>query len=1339
MRLRFRSAVLRPPVLALVDLHGPAPTRRAAFVAVSLLTTALLLLVAPPAFALGTQTFSSTFNGSGEAPSPLQGPVGAAVDNSGGANNSDLYVADREDNVVDRFNVSGHYLSQITGSETAHHSFSGPYGLAVDQSNGNLYVVDQGNNVVDEFKPSGEFVQEFTGAEVPGGFSGNMTGAAVDPTTGELYVGDYSYAVIDVFNASGRYLRQFHTNGNPQLIALDPNGNLFVANGSETVVYTAATGAINTAYGSGSGVLESGGALGISVDTSTEDIYVAAVSQIEQYSKEGELLATFGSGDVSAIYGIAVGEANQNVYTADRSNNDVEDFTPIIIPDVSTSAESNLMRTSVTLNGEVDPAGGGNVTGCYFEYGLEKGNYNIGSLPCLGPTDAEIGTPTDPIESPIKVHTDLSGLTPGTTYHYRLLATDAQGTREGSDQVFSTPPAVPDLETDPATEVTGSSATLNGSYTGEAGVETHYYFEWGESASYGQTSSMQSDSSAGTQGVHVSINELRSIALYHYRIVASNKYGTDYGMDQTFETTGAPRIISFSSTNVTATTAELIAKIDTDGLNTKYHFEYGTTTAYGHSAPNPEGVISSSEAEKTVSLSLTNLQAGATYHFRVLAQNEDGAVTSEDQSFSFYPPSCPNEHIRQQTGTAYLPDCRAYELVSPSNEGNLTPFPSVAPASEQATDPSRLAYTGAFGIIPGLGEPSNGVGDMYVATRTEEGWVTKFVGLPSTQAFLSGGPPEDASNEIYGPGLWEMGVVGNPSLSKIVNWSDGFPSGEYSGTCPCIGGSNAPYVWESTSGDLLGRFPTNLAAVPGGEEFSGQPYVSRDLSHFVFTSNLVFAEGGIPGDTFDNNTVTRSTKVASLSADGEDKQGSTVKISSEGSHILMSANGELYLRINDVATVELTPGHAVNFVGMTADGSEVYFTSEEHLTSEDPEHGGNSLYMWSEARELNHEDPITLISKGDNPGNKGEPGNTAMCNASWTSQCGAQPISFSSYSGLLGGLGGNCHYAPTCQPSDSFIASGNGDIYFYSPEQLDGPRGIPNQQDLYVYRNGRVQYVTTFTPGSSVCTGQNYGTFCSSGPIARMDVSPEDSHMAFITNSQISAYDNTAASGICSYSQENGSFGPKCSEMYSYNPSTGQLSCDSCNPNGAPPEGEVYGSQNGLFMTNDGRTFFSTTDALVSQDTNQNEDVYEYTEGRPQLITSGTSPGNETFGFVGAQTYPGLIGVSSNGTDVYFSTYEVLVGQDENGNNLKLYDARTDGGFPFVPPPPECAAADECHGPGSSRPQVPVDGTGAVLGSGGNASPPVGQAKHHHVKKRHRKSHKKSSKGRRLRPTHGRR
>jgi hypothetical protein len=264
-------------------------------------------------------------------------------------------------------------------------------------------------------------------------------------------------------------------------------------------------------------------------------------------------------------------------------------------------------------------------------------------------------------------------------------------------------------------------------------------------------------------------------------------------------------------------------------------------------------------------------------------------------------------------------------------------------------------------------------------------------------------------------------------------------------------------------------------------------------------------------------------------------------------------------------------------------------------------------------------------------------------------------------------------------PDDTAMASESGDLYFYSPEQLDGSRGVFGGRNLYVYRGGGVHFVALLGAGT---------------PSERMNVAPDGGHMALITKSQLTSYNSSGRS-----------------EMYLYDAAARTIKCVSCLPSGQPPVYNVQGSQNGLFMTGDGRTFFSTKDPLVIQDANGIGDVYEFAEGRPQLISTGTGD-NE-----GTEYQPaGLVGVSEDGTDAFFSTYSTLVPADENGGFLKIYDARTNGGFPFNKPPAPCAAADECHGPSTSQPANPIVGTGANLEDRGNLHP-------HRVRK-HRRRHR---------------
>jgi hypothetical protein len=231
-----------------------------------------------------------------------------------------------------------------------------------------------------------------------------------------------------------------------------------------------------------------------------------------------------------------------------------------------------------------------------------------------------------------------------------------------------------------------------------------------------------------------------------------------------------------------------------------------------------------------------------------------------------------------------------------------------------------------------------------------------------------------------------------------------------------------------------------------------------------------------------------------------------------------------------------------------------------------------------------------------------------------------------------------------------------------------------------------------------------------------MNVSPSGAHMAMITKAQLTGYDNEGFA-----------------EMYSYEPETGKIICDSCNPRGVPPLADVEGSNNGLFMANDGRTFFYSLDALVPKDTNKLHDVYEYVEGHPQLITTGTGSHDKTFNQSGGvRSRAGLSAVSADGGNVYFDTYETLVSQDENGQFLKYYDARTDGGFLTEAPLQPCVAADECHGATSPTPSA----TGIV--SDGNLGGGNVRRSSRHRRSRHRRATKHSNKARQGRHSKGR-
>jgi hypothetical protein len=438
------------------------------------------------------------------------------------------------------------------------------------------------------------------------------------------------------------------------------------------------------------------------------------------------------------------------------------------------------------------------------------------------------------------------------------------------------------------------------------------------------------------------------------------------------------------------------------------------------------------------------------------------------------------------------------------------------------------------------------------------------------------------------------------------------------------------------------------------------------------------------GSAYDNNIATREVSVISRLANGdpipqqaprtsEEKAIDFRGVSTNGSHILMEtpadpASGELaylFLRVNDAITYDITRGHPSIPIGMTQSGAKVFFTTAASLVPED-EDSSVDLYQWSEDGSATGK--LTDLSLGNGQGNSDN------CTDSWgPSGCGVEflrPELPHPDRGLY----------VSARGMDDLFAEDSGDIYFYSPENLDGTHpGVKNERNLYLYRNGAVHLVATMDQGTAV---------------TRMQISPNGSHAAIRTSSKLTSYDTRGFQ-----------------EIYTYNADTGLIRCASCNPSGAAPTADVEASQNGRFMADDGRTFFASKDSLDPRDQDGSiTDVYEYVDGRPQLITTGQgnqdfTGGSEVFSLLAVSAYIGLESVSHNGVDVYFSTFETLVKRDHNGEYVKFYDARTGGGFPEEPELLPCEAADECHGPDSTPPPPPAINSAGNLGTSGNIQP----------------------------------
>lgn len=192
-------------------------------------------------------------------------------------------------------------------------------------------------------------------------------------------------------------------------------------------------------------------------------------------------------------------------------------------PLVTTNPAANVASFSSRLNGSVDPHG--LTTIVYFQYGTTT-RYGL----------------TTPIQSKTgntyqSVAANIGNLTASTTYHFRIVATNSNATRYGSDRTFTTLSATgpPVAITSPATNVTSSSATLKGSVDPH-GLTTNLHFQYGPTTSYGHTTANQIRTGNVYQNVAANISGLTSHRTYHFRVVATNTGGTRYGGDKIFAT-----------------------------------------------------------------------------------------------------------------------------------------------------------------------------------------------------------------------------------------------------------------------------------------------------------------------------------------------------------------------------------------------------------------------------------------------------------------------------------------------------------------------------------------------------------------------------------------------------------------------------------------------------------------------------------------------------------------------------------------------------------------------------------------------------------------------------------
>lgn len=617
---------------------------------------------------------------------------------------------------------------------------------------------------------------------------------------------------------------------------------------------------------------------------------------------------------------------------------------------------------------------------------------------------------------------------------------------------------------------------------------------------------------------------------------------------------------------------------------------------------------------------------------------------------------CPNGAVREQQQATALPDCRAFEMVSPpdKNGGDVLHTTSEIVAAE---DGGRVKFASllSFGSPEGASAVS-----QYLATR-EGGWKTvsivppqssvgnfakvPWLSLDLAKAVVFAHDNEPALAPEATPGVFNVylrdNLAGTYGLLTI-------PSGGV--TPPSY---TAPVFSDATpdGSHVVFRTTTRWTA--------DAPAAGNKLYEYDAGANVLRLVGIQPGSTL---------PVTGGATGGGQFQTTAYPenlISDDGQRIYFSspstaATGKLYLRIGGAETVLVSQSEATvpgasrpsTFRGAGRDGLTAYFTSDESLVDADADEGKVDLYAYDASRPASEPDNLTLVSADAEPADPDAAG-----------------------VGVEGVVG----------------VSDSGDaVYFVSRDQLVAGGPIDGGPKLYLWQKGSpTRYVATLDPGDDGIWSN--ASFLQSGDPRGRRLSPDGSELVFVSRARLTAYDNAGQAMV-----------------YLYDADGSGLVCVSCDPGGGAPTGPAVldrgapglitpgGTTNvsRAFLDDGSRIYFDTPDSLVADDSNGLRDVYQYdvASGRASLISSG-------FG-----NYPAMVGdASANGEDVFFLTRQRLVGADRD-NNVDLYDARVGGGQLEVVGRPGCVPENCQPPPGAPSPASAPGSLGVAAGGNGAAA-----------------------------------
>ena len=999
----------------------------------------------------------------------------------------------------------------------------------------------------------------------------------------------------------------------------------------------------------------------IAVDNSSGpdagDIYIANDSEIRIYSASGTRLGELTGGETCGVAVDPSGVVYVGVYPET-----VRKYTPVTNPVTDLEETGSMAGLNGVCNVAADSKG--NLYAASYPGGITSYEASqFGSLAATGEMLDEHGRTlaVDPMTGNLYANSDSSiseydssGVLVS-TFTGSELAEGSFGVAVKSAggeiyapaathriDIFGAVVLLPDVATQETENIDSTTATVAGTVNPD-GLAATYQFEYGTDTGYGSVSplspaSVGSDSSE--HSVSASLAGLAPDTVYHYRLVATNTNGVNRSTDRTFRTTGPPVVDGETFSEVGASGARLSAEVNDFGIPGSYHYEYGTSSSYGsETAPVS---LAAAEGDTSAQAPIGDLQPGILYHFRMVAEGPHGTGYGVDETFTTF-----------EVGMADLPDGRAYELVTPPNKENANVYipdyigeastTSTALSFQASPDGSRVAYA-ADPTTGGNGKGGGGQGNQYLATRSASGW---------TQVNAQPLGDNLASYQVFNEDL-TLGFLDSCAKAPI---SPAAPAGyddlyEY----PVGGSGFVPLVTSTPPNRSKGSFDAagfSLTSVTCSSVAYGGS--STNGSHALFEANDALtpqAESNPPG--------------------------------SEENDLYDSVNGQLSLvnvlpsgAVDPNATFGATVPYEFNFHrAVSSDGSRIFWTD---LNS------GN-LYV----REASGTDAARTVQADAAVGGGG---------TFRTASTSGSVVFFTK--------AGDLYAFDTADEQTVDLAAGgkvlgvidaseDGSYLYFVAEAALAGGATAGQPNLYLVRLQGASWdsptlVATLSPGD---VGEHdslpRGVWVGGIGQKTAEITPDGLSLVFQSRRRLSGYDNKGAP-----------------EVYVYDSASNQLACASCNPTGEAPAGDelLPLSENDDYqlrwISSDGsRVFFNGRAALVPNDVNGRQDVYEWerygaagcalARGCVSLLSGGTSTSGSY-----------LTDTSVNGDDVFIVTRAQLVPADQD-ENLNLYDVRVGGVRPVSAP---ACSGSGCQGVPPAPPifatpsSVTFNGVGNFLAS----------------------------------------